>query len=156
LTAGEAGQLKQAGVLETTLTKRYDHLSLLMQESVALYKKAQDALKPYAKKPMPEFKVRELIHETGIPTFERPKGIPENFLVMVADKGAGMEYVHPTNSHIRVRVMPGKPHSPNPSQQQPYVIQQKSGKAFDKYGKLIDLEKTEVHIPLEEFIYRNN
>ena len=90
----------------------------------------------------------------GIPTFPRPKGIPENFLVMVSDKGAGMEYVHPTNTHIRIRVMPGKSHSPNPSQQKPYVIQQKSGLAFDKYGNLILPEKSAAHIPLEEFIYR--
>lgn len=130
-TARETGQLKQAGILEPTIAKRYDHLSLSMQESIAFHKKARDALKPYAKKPMPEIKVRELIHETGMQTFPRPKGVPEDFLVMVADKGAGMEYVHPTNTHIRVRVMPGKPHSPNPCQQKPYVIQKTDGGALD-------------------------
>lgn len=109
-----------------------------MQESFAVHKKAQETLKPYAKMPMPEFKVRELIHETGIPTFPRPKGIPEDFLVMISDKGAGMEYVHPTNEHIRVRIMPGKPHSSNIYQQKPYVIQQKSGQAFDKFGNKVN------------------
>jgi len=103
---------------------------------------------------MSELKIRELIHQTGIPTFSRPKGIPEDFLVMLSGKGAGMEYVHPTNAQIRIRVMPGKPHSPNPRQQKPYVIQQKNGQAFDKHGRLIEQEKPEVHIPLEEFIYR--
>lgn len=152
--AREAGQLKQAGILETTVANHYDSLNISMQESIALHKRAQDILKPYSKKPMPEAKVRELIHETGMPTFSRPNGIPEDFLVMVADKGGGMEYVHPTNNHIRVRVMPGKPHSPNPSQQKPYVVQQKSGQAFDKHGNLILPEKTEAHIPLEEFVYR--
>jgi hypothetical protein len=153
-TAREMGQLKQTGKLEATIAKKYDHLSLSMQESIALHKRAQDTLKVYAKKPLPEFKVRELIHETGFPTFPRPKGIPENFLVMISDRGAGMEYVHPTNSHIRIRVMPGKPHSPNPSQQKPYVIQQKSGQAFDKHGNLIQPENPEAHIPMEDFIYR--
>lgn len=153
-TAKEMGQLKQAGKLETTIAKNYENLSLPMKESAALYKEAQSALKQYAKKPMPEFKVRELIHENGIPTFPTPKGIPENYIVMVSDRGAGMEYVHPTNTHIRVRVMPGKPHSPNPSQQKPYVIQQKNGKAFDRHGNLIQPENPEAHIPLEEFIYR--
>ena len=43
-----------------------------------------------------------------------------------------MEYVHPTNNHLRVRVMPGKPHSPFPHQQKPYVVQMKEGKALDK------------------------
>jgi hypothetical protein len=35
------------------------------------------------------------------------------------------------------------------------VIQQKSGQAFDKHGNFIQLEKTEAHIPYEEFIYRD-
>jgi hypothetical protein len=34
------------------------------------------------------------------------------------------------------------------------VIQQNNGKAFDKHGNLIQPEKTEAHIPIEEFIYR--
>jgi tetratricopeptide (TPR) repeat protein len=155
-TAQEIGQLKQAGKLETAIAKQYDHLSLSMKESIALHKKAQDALKSYAKKPMPELKVRELIHETGIPTFSRPKGIPEDFLVMVADKGAGMEYVHPTNTHIRIRVMPGKAHSPNPCQQKPYVIQKMDGGALDKAGKRISPDAPEAHIPVEEFVYRSH
>src|ERR1700722_10198192 len=108
-----------------------------MQESFALHQRAQKALKPFIKKPMPEFKVRELIHETGIPTFLRPVGIPENYLVMISWKGAGMEYVHPTNPQFRVRVMPGKPHSSYPYQQTPYVVQMKDGKAFDKHGNLV-------------------
>lgn len=154
VSAREMGQLKQAGKLESTLANKYEHLNISMQESLALHNRAQEILKPYAKKPMPEFKVRELIHELGIPTFPKPKGIPEEFLVMVSDRGAGIEYVHPTNTHIRVRVMPGKIHSPNPSQQRPYVVQQKDGKAFDKQGNFVPLEKPESHIPLEEFIYR--
>lgn len=154
-TAREIGQLKQAGQLETTLTKRYEHLSLSMQESMALHKNAQEVLKPYAKKPMPEFKVRELIHDTGFPTFERPKGIPEDFLVMVADKGAGMEYVHPTNTHIRVRVMPGKLHSPNPCQQNPYIIHQTDRGTLNIAGKYISSDAPEAHIPIDKFVYRS-
>ncbi len=72
-----------------------------MLESIAKHKYARDFLKPYAKKPMLEAIIREYIHETGIPTFPKPIGIPENFLVMITDKGAGMEYVHPTNTHIQ-------------------------------------------------------
>lgn len=155
-TAREVGQLKQAGKLETTIAKRAEHLSPLMQESIALHKKAQDVLSPYVKKPMPEFKVRELIHETGIPTFPRPKGIPEDFLVMVTDKGAGMEYVHPGSTHIRVRVMPGKPHSPNPSQQKPYVIHQDSRGTFDKHGNKVNKNAIEAHIPIDEFIWMDS
>jgi hypothetical protein len=119
-----------------------------------LHKRAQAALEPYAKKPMPEFKVRELINETGILTFPRPMGIPENYLVMISDKGAGMIYVHPTNSQFQVRVMPGKPHSPNPSQQNPYVVQQTDRGVLDKSGNYVKLKTPEAHIPIEEFIYR--
>jgi tetratricopeptide (TPR) repeat protein len=150
----EVGQLKQAGKLKTTLANKYEHLSPAMQESMVLHKKAKASLEPYIKKSLPEFKVRELIHETGFPTFPRPNGIPENFLVMVSDKGAGMEYVHPTNTHIRIRVMPCKLHSPNLNQQKPYVVQTERGKALDKYGNLVQQDASEAHILLEEFIYR--
>lgn len=90
----------------------------------------------------------------GIPTFPRPKGIPEDYIVRISGKGAGMEYVHPTNSHLSVRVMPRKPHSPFPHQQKPYVIQMKDGAAFDKHGNLIPHEFPEAHIPINEFVYR--
>ena len=98
-------------------------------------------------------RARELIHQTGIQTFQRPAGIPENFIIKITGKGAGMEYVHPTNSHIRVRVMPGKPHSPNPSQQKPYVIYKQHGKILDKFGNDVMASSPEAHIPLDEFVY---
>ncbi|MGB7127743.1 MAG: hypothetical protein WBD50_01465, partial [Candidatus Rhabdochlamydia sp.] len=113
-------------------------------------------LEPYSKGFLPEMQCRELIHQTRVRTFPRPEGIPDNFRVRVTDKGAGMEYMHPTNTHISVRVMPGKPHSPNPSQQRPYVIQKKNGKVFNKEGCMVDPNAPEAHIPLDEFIYRSN
>ncbi len=42
----------------------------------------------------------------------------------------------------------------DPSQQKPYVVQMKDGKAFDKKGNLIEGHLPEAHIPLEEFVYR--
>jgi hypothetical protein len=104
---------------------------------------------------MSEMQVRELIHHTGIRTFQRPAGIPENFIVRVTDRGAGMEYMHPTNTHISIRVMPGKPHSPFPYQQKPYIIHKKDGKAFDELGNMVGQKAPEAHISLEKFIYRN-
>ena len=50
--------------------------------------------------------------------------------------------------------MPGKPHSPLPHQQKPYVIQMKEGMAIDKFGKKVSPDSVEAHIPLEEFMYR--
>lgn len=154
-TPAQMGQLKQAGQLEKTVINHYDHLSTSVQESIQQHKYARDVLKVHAKIPLPEEQVRAYIHGTGMPTFPRPKSIPENFLVMITDKGAGMEYVHPTNTHIRIRVMPGKLHSPFPYQQKPYVIHKVEGKGLDKFGNRIALDAPEAHIPIEEFIYIN-
>jgi hypothetical protein len=65
-----------------------------------------------------------------------------------------MEYIHPTNKNFSVRIMPGKPHSPNPFQQQPYIIQTIGKKALDKNGNLVSPKSPEAHISLNEFIYR--
>jgi len=47
-----------------------------------------------------------------------------------------------------------KLHSPFPHQQNPYVVRQKNGLAFDKFGKLIEPDRPEAHIPFNEFVYR--
>ena len=143
--------------LEATIVTGIDSIARnpAMLESFVLHKKAKEFLKPYIKKHMPEFKVRELIHETGFPTFPRPKGIPENFLVRITENGIGMEYFHPTNSHFGVRVMPGKLHSPNLCQQKPYVIQKTDRGALDKTGAFVSADASEAHIPLDEFIYKD-
>ncbi len=104
---------------------------------------------------MSELKIRALIQEAGIPTFPRPKGIPDNFVVQITDKGAGIKYIHPTNTHISVRLMPGKPHSPHPYQQNPYVIQRNSGKAYDQLGNLVLKNAPEARIPIKDFQFRN-
>jgi tetratricopeptide (TPR) repeat protein len=153
LTAQEMGQLKQAGRLEGTVTRAYETLSPSMKESYELFKKAQEFLKPY-KGFMSESQVRELIHQTGIRTFPRPQGIPENFRVKISDNGVGMKYIHPTDEGTYVRVMPGKPHSLNPYQQKPYITCQKNGNTVDKYGNIVKKEAREAHISHEEFVYR--
>jgi hypothetical protein len=66
-----------------------------------------------------------------------------------------MIYVHPNHTHTSIRVMPGKPHSPFPYQQKPYVIHMKDGKVYDKFGMKTRKDAPEAHIPLEEFIYRD-
>ena len=117
-------------------------------------KRVQDFLKPHTKQFLPEVQVRELIHQAGMKTFPRPAGIPENFRVRITEKGGGVEYAHPDHTHITVRVMPGKPHSPMPHQQQPYVIQKMNGKAVDKHGNYLSLDAPEAHIPIEEFVFK--
>ncbi len=152
----EIACLKQAGNLEGTLANTCEHIAKnpVLRESYELFEKAQNFLKPYSGY-MPETQVRELIHQAGIRTFPRPKGIPENFRVKISDKGAGMKYVHPTDEGTYVRVLPGKPHSPNPAQQKPYVNQRIHGQSIDKNGKCVPNYSSESHIPIEEFIYRN-
>ena len=65
-----------------------------------------------------------------------------------------MKYVHPKHTHTSIRVMPGKPHSPLPYQQKPYVMQMKDGNLLDKFANPV-LKGTpeEAHIPIDQFIY---
>lgn len=151
-TSREMGQLKQAGKLETTLQNKFNHLSLLKQESIKLFENAESYLKSH-RGFKPEFEVRELIHKTGIPTFSRPKGIPKEYRVKLSTNGAGIKYVHPGSDQTYVRVMPGKSHNKYPHQQKPYVVQMKDGETLDKFGKAVPRNSPEAHIPLEEFIY---
>ena len=144
--------LAKAGQLESTVTEAYGHLRLPMQESIKLFDNAQKFLKPY-KGFMPETQVRELIQKTGIPTFPRPKGIPDNFRVKLSSNGVGMKYVHPTNEQTYIRGMPGKPHSKYPHHQKPYVVQMKNGMTLDKSGNVVLREAPEAHIPIEEFVF---
>lgn len=153
----EIGQLKQAGQLEKTASNIFENISKdpILRQSFEFFKKAEIFLEPYSKKFLPEAQIRELIHQTGVRTFSRPIGVPENYLVKVTEKGAGMIYMHPTNTHISIRVMPGKPHSSFPYQQKPYVIQMKEGKALDKFGNRVLADTPEAHIPFEEFVYKS-
>ena len=113
-------------------------------------------LKEFGKGCLSENQVRRVLHHAGFKTFPRPKGIPHDWKVQLSKKGGGMEYIHPTNVHMRVRVMPGKLHSPNSRQQKPYVIQKINGGALDKVGKRVSSDAPEAHISLEEFIYRSH
>jgi tetratricopeptide (TPR) repeat protein len=147
-------QLKQAGKLEGTLAKNTEWVfsDPAMRESYQLFEKAQDFLKPY-KGFMTEVECRDLIHRAGVRTFPRPEGIPANFRVKISNGGAGMLYVHPKHTHTSVRVMPGKPNSPFPHQQETYVIQMKNGKILDKNNKVVPTDSPEAHIPIKEFVY---
>lgn len=154
LTAQEMGQLKQTGKLGTTVSNTFENISKnpVIRESFELFDRAQEFLKPY-KEFMTETQCRDLIHKTGIPTFTRPMGIPENFRVKIASKGAGLIYMHPEHTHTSIRIMPGKPHSPFPHQQKPYVIYKKNGKTLDKFGNVVNSATPEAHIPVEEFMF---
>ncbi len=65
-----------------------------------------------------------------------------------------MVYVHPQHTYESLRIMPGKPHSPNPAKQKPYIIHMRNGNALDKFGNRVAKESIDAHIPLDEFVYR--
>ena len=60
-------------------------------------------------------------------------------------------YVNREYQRTSIRLMFGKPHSPWPAQQQAYVVVQKNGSFYDKFGRTHEFESPAVHIPLEEF-----
>ena len=155
-TPHQMGQLKQAGNLESAVTNTFENFSKnpAMLESIQRFRHAREFLKPYSGKYMPEVHIRELIHQTGIRTFSRPKGIPENFRIKLSDKGSGMKYIHPENEGTYIRVMPGKPHSPNFYQQNPYINRRIDGQSLDKFGNVVNHTSPEAHIPINEFIYK--
>ena len=152
-SAQDMTQLKQVGKLEGAVDNGFQRVANnpAMLQSFELFKKAESFLDPYSKTFLPEIQVRELIQQTGIRTFPRPNGIPGDFRVRISNNGAGVVYVHPRHTHTSIRVMPGKPHSPFPYQQRPYVICIKDGKYYDKFGNIVGKKTPEAHIPLEEF-----
>ena len=119
LSTSTTSQLKRAGNLETSLSTTVEQFTAEMQQSYQLFKQAEAILEHYRKAYITEGTARELIQQTGIRTFPRPAGIPENYRIKITNSGAGMKYVHPNNTGIYVRVMPGKPHSVFPHQQKP-------------------------------------
>lgn len=122
--------------------------------SIEKFKKAQSILEPHKGKYFSELEARGLNLQAGIETPPRPTGIPENFRIKLSDTPGGLIYQHSENNHISIRLMPGKPHSPFPYQQKPYVIYKRHGKTLDKLGNVVDPTSTEAHILLEEFVYR--
>jgi len=154
LTAKEIAELKQAGNLEQVVDKGRDYFvgKPEMQASFDRFENAETFLKNH-KGFVAEMEAKDLIHKTGISTFSRPEGIPEIYKVKISSDGAGIKYVHPQNDQTYVRVMPGKPHSMNPMQQKPYVVQMKNGLTLDKNGKVVNRKSPDAHIPLEEFRY---
>ncbi|MCP5505047.1 MAG: hypothetical protein H7A41_07845 [Chlamydiales bacterium] len=149
------GVLPPPGILgKNPTSKTLHHLTLSREQSIELFKNAATKLEPYQGKYLPESKARELIQSTNIPTFSRPKGIPENYRVKLSDKPGGIKYVHPNDEGTYIRIMPGKVHSKNPNQQKPYVVHRVNGKSIDKSGNIVSNKSTEAHIPIEEFTYR--
>jgi hypothetical protein len=149
-------QMKQQGVLNRTVAATFERISQdqALFDSMVRYKAAENFLKPYGGKYLPEIVIRKLIHKAGIRTFPRPAGVPENYRVKLSNDGAGIKYVHPKNEGTYVRVMPGKIHSPHPCQRNPYINQRIDGMSLDNFGNIVSNKSPEAHIPINEFIYK--
>jgi len=156
LTEELALGVKKSPLLESPTGKVIKHFEGQphLQASYDLHKKAQAFLDPHVGKFMPEIEVRKLIHEAGLPTFPKPKGIPDNFRVRITGKGGGMEYVHPDHTHTIIRVMPGKLHSEFSAHHKPYVIQKINSNTVNILGEIVSSDSLEAHILIEDFIYR--
>ena len=150
----EMANLKSAGRLETAVEKVVGKYPLdpILQASYDLHQRAKEFLKPYSGY-MTELECKELIHQTGLQTYPRPLGIPDDWRVKLSRKGPGIIYVHPEIDEISVRVMSGKPHSPWEHQQKPYVIYKKNGSFLDKFGNIVIGDSPEAHIPISEFTF---
>jgi hypothetical protein len=156
-TAKEIVQLEKAGTLEVAVEDAFGNLirNPANLRSWEKFNRAENFLKSYQTRTFSsELEIRELIRQSGVETFPRPQGIPENYKIRLTDKSAGIKYIHPKDDGTYVRIMPGKPHSPFPCQREPYVTQMQHGKALDKYGNITNTNAPEAHIPIGEFIYR--
>ena len=155
LTNREIVRLKNAGALESTVVETFECIvsDKAMLASYEKFRKAEIFLKSSRGQYFSEMEARELIQQFGIQTYPRPSGIPENFKIKISNKGAGIKYVHPEKEGTYIRVMPGKPHSPNASQKRPYINRRIDGNSLDKFGNIVENGSPEAHIPMEEFVY---
>ena len=125
-------------------------------QGVQKYKKDQEYIqKTFGKTPYLEAEIKENLQKMGYKTFARPEGIKDSFITRYSDKGCGICYHDPLNpTHEYVRVMPGNIHSPNPAQQQPYVMHMRNGRALNIEGKEVPKRSPEAHISVEQYVYR--
>ncbi len=123
-------------------------------KAVEKYKKDKEYIKKYfGKNSYSEQEIRDNLKTMGYQIPKKPDGIPDNFITKYAD-GVGICYHNPANpKHEYIRLMPGNSNSPNPAQQQPYIVHYRSGKALNSKGSLVDTQNIEAHIPPNEYIY---
>lgn len=134
------------------ILEKSSQLQLTRAEAINKFKNDEEFLRSFKQRKLDEATVRRIIHESGYSTFPRPKHLPADFTVHFSDLGCGMVYFDPKNPAFHnIRVMPGKPHSPNQCQQKPYIKYKKDGQYRDKHGNVVPKDSVEAHIPIEEF-----
>ncbi len=118
----------------------------------------KEIFRAFRNQSLSESQVRKILHHAGFKTFPRPKGIPHDCKIKISKKSGGMVYIKAGTTeeqNILVRVMPGDPKSPNPLQQNPYVIQRKGADAISKDGCIVKKGSEKAHILLSEFEFKS-
>ncbi len=80
-----------------------------------------------------------------------PGGTPSDWICRPSSRGGGWRYENPSNPSDWVRVMPGNPKSPNPSQQEPYVVRHRSSQYIGEFGNVVPGNSPAAHVPLSRF-----
>lgn len=139
---------KQKRFLEKSTKWHEAHVAKIKE----MQRKALALGKEYSEINLPESKARKLLHNLGVKTFSRPKGININdFHVRVSNSGGGLRYVYKNNENFEIRIMPGNELSKFPSQRTPYVVQRSPEGFLDKKGKIVPKKSEAAHIPLSEY-----
>lgn len=83
--------------------------------------------------------------------FQRPKGIPDDWVAQPVKKGIGMIYRHPKEIGTYVKVQRARAQSTQLGQKYDNVRWQKNGKSLDANGNSVKQDSLESHIPIKEF-----
>lgn len=118
----------------------------------------KELYKAFRNQHLSEHQIRQVLHQAGIKTYPRPKGIPKNWETTLSEKGGGIRYQDKvtgkdglTKIKTEVRVMPENPDSKWPSQRNAYVKHQTNGRYLDEYGRVVPQDSPEAHIPLKKY-----
>ena len=148
--------ISQQNAASQSLLNKSGQIRDFHAEAIQKFKTDEAFLKTFKGKSLDEITVRRILHQAGRPTFKRPEGLPQTFKVHFTDKGCGMMYCDPKNPDFHnIRIMPGKPHSPNPAQQGTYVKYVRDGQYRDKHNNIVSKDAPEAHIPLDDFVFSN-
>ena len=105
--------------------------------------------------------LRQLLKPNELPTeklpelkpsvYEKPEGVPKDWVESPSNNKKGVRYRDPNNKHNEVRVQKADPQSSNPGQRQDYMVWKKGNEYLDKNGNVVPRESEESHILLKDF-----
>lgn len=121
----------------------------------------KELYKAFRNQHLSEHQIRQVLHQAGIKTYPRPKGIPKNWETTLSKRKGGIKYQQKVigkdgiaEIKTEVRVMPGDPNSKWLSQREPYVVHKSNGQTIDIYGSAVPKDSAPAHIPLKKYNYK--